>query len=358
MQATNRHIEQKPSHPGKFGIFPLLTIALALLFVLDLALGSVRIPLADVFKSLIGATVAHDSWEKIVMLIRLPRAATAVVAGSALAVSGLQMQTLFKNPLAGPSVLGITAGASIGVALVMLSSGGAASVYLIRELGLGSSWLIIGSATMGAALIMVIILGISIRIRDNVALLIVGIMVGSLAIALISIWQYFSRPEQIQDYLMWTFGSLGGVTNRQLGVLLPIIGIGLVGSFMLSKTLNMLLLGENYARSMGLNIMNARFGIILLTSLLAGTITGFCGPIAFVGIAVPHLCRALFNTSDHRILMPAVILGGAILMIACDIIAQIPGSSMTLPINAITTLIGSPIVVWVVVRKNNLRRAF
>ncbi len=358
MTTSNPHIAQKSLPSGKIGIFPILLLVLFILFLVDLALGSVRIPVGDVFKSLIGEEVKNGSWEKIVTLIRLPKAITALLAGSALSVSGLQMQTLFKNPLAGPSVLGITAGASIGVALVMLTSGGATSVYLIRELGIGSSWLIIVAATAGAALVMTIILGLSIKIRDNVALLIVGIMVGNLAIALISIWQYFSRPEQIQDYLIWTFGSLSGVTNRQLFILLPIIGIGLTSSFMLSKILNTLLLGENYARSLGLNIMNARFGIILLTSLLAGAVTGFCGPIAFVGIAVPHLCRAIFDSSDHRILIPAVILGGSIIMVGCDIIAQIPGNIMTLPINAITTLIGSPIVVWVVIKKNNLRRSF
>ena len=307
---------------------------------------------------LTGISSENELWEKIIFIIRMPKAVTAILAGSALAVAGLQMQTLFHNPLAGPSVLGITAGASLGVAMIMLTGGGVASIYAIRELGLGGSWLIVIASAVGAALVMILILMLSIKLRDNVSLLIVGIMVGNITISLVSIWQYFSDPEQIQDYLMWTFGSLGGVTSSQLKIFTSVVVIGLFLTFFNSKALNTLLLGENYARSLGLNVMFARTLIILTTSILAGVVTGFCGPIAFVGIAVPHLARTLLGTSDHRVLIPATMVLGAALMLGCDIIAQMPGSQMVLPINAITALLGSPVVVWVIVKRRNLRMAF
>jgi iron complex transport system permease protein len=283
---------------------------------------------------------------------------SAILAGTALAVAGLQMQTLFHNPLAGPSVLGITAGASLGVAVIMLTSGGAASIYAIRQLGIGGSWMIVIASVLGAALVMAFILLLSIRLKDNISLLIIGIMVGNITISVVSIWQYFSEPEQIQDYLMWTFGSLGGVTSGQLNIFSIVVVAGLLLTFLNSKALNTLLLGENYARSLGLNVFQTRTVIIITTSLLAGAVTGFCGPIAFVGIAVPHLSRALLGTSDHRVLIPATLILGAALMLFCDIIAQMPGSQITLPINAITALLGSPVVVWVIMKKRNLRTAF
>lgn len=278
--------------------------------------------------------------------------------GSALSVGGLQMQTLFRNPLAGPSVLGITAGASLGVAAVMLAAGSVTTIFSVRQLDLGSSWLIIGAATIGAALVLAVILAISFRIKDNVVMLIVGIMVANITIAIVSIWQYFSDPEQIQEYILWTFGSLGGVTNEQLGVLSLIVLSGVLLTFFLSKTLNALLLGENYAQSMGLNIRRSRILIIAVTSLLAGSITGFCGPIGFVGIAVPHLTRSFLNTSDHRVLIPSCVLVGGMLMLLCDIISQVPGSQTVLPVNAITAMIGSPIVIWIIVKRRNLKSSF
>lgn len=329
-----------------------------MLFLLDLGLGSVKIPPFDVLAILTGQESENELWHKIIFMIRMPRALSAVLAGSALAVAGLQMQTLFHNPLAGPSVLGITAGASFGVALVMLSGGGAASIYAIQQLEIGGSWLIVISAALGAGIIMGLILLLSLRIKDNISLLIIGIMIGNISISVVSIWQYFSEPEQIQDYLMWTFGSLGGVTNNQLLIFLGVTVVGLILAFASSKSLNTLLLGENYARSLGLNIKLTRFSLILTTSLLAGAVTGFCGPIAFIGIAVPHIARSVLGTSDHRILIPASLLIGSILMISCDIIAQLPGSQYTLPINAITALMGSPIVVWVIMKNRNLRNAF
>ena len=214
------------------------------------------------------------------------------------------------------------------------------------------------AATLGAAAILVVILAISFRIKDNVVMLIVGIMVANITVAIVSIWQYFSDPEQIQEYLLWTFGSLGGVTNQQLKVLGLIVLIGVVLSMLLSKTLNALLLGEDYAQSMGLNIRRTRIMIIVVTSLLAGSITGFCGPIGFIGIAVPHLTRSFLNTSDHKILIPSTVLVGGILMLLCDIIAQVPGSQTVLPVNAITAMIGSPVVIWIIVKRRNLKASF
>ncbi len=268
------------------------------------------------------------------------------------------MQTLFRNPLAGPSVLGISAGASLGVAVVMLAAGSATSIFAIQQLGSLGSWLIIGAASLGSAAVLLLILLISTRIKSNVTLLIIGLMIGTMTIALVSIWQYFSNPEQIQDYLIWTFGSLGGVYGTQLLILSAVVAAGSILAFALSKSLNGLLLGERYAQSMGFSVQQIRFWVIVSASLLAGSVTAFCGPIGFVGVAVPHLARSLFNTNNHRILIPATLLTGAVLMLACDIVAQLPGSSTTLPISAVTSLVGSPVVIWVIVRQRNLQKSF
>lgn len=347
-----------PSLAPRGGMMVVMLLLLTALFLLDIALGSVHIPLGSVVEILLGNGSDSVAWEKIVTTIRLPKAATAVIAGAALSVSGLQMQTLFRNPLAGPSVLGISAGASLGVAVVMLASGGAANTFAIRQLGLGGSWLIVLAATAGAMAVLLVVLAVAVRIKDNVVLLIVGIMVGNITVSVISIWQYFSAPEDIQDYLIWTFGSLGGVFGSQLVVLSVVVAVGLLISFASSKPLNVMLLGESYARSLGMGAFSIRIFVILATSLLAGSVTGFCGPIGFIGIAVPHLARAILNTSDHRFLMPSSCLMGAILMLVCDIIAQMPGTQSTLPINAVTALIGSPVVIWVIVRQKNLKSSF
>jgi iron complex transport system permease protein len=339
---------------NKIKILILLGIII-LAFLLDVALGSVHIPLREVIKVLFTADQGNEGWIYIIQKIRLPKALTAIIVGCGLSVSGLQMQTLFRNPLAGPSVLGITAGASLGVALVMLSTGTITSIYTIKELGISGSWLIIISSSLGAALIMLIIVTISSSLRDNVIVLIIGVMIGNITLSVISIWQYFSSPELIKDYLMWTFGSLGGVTGSQLLLLALVVLIGLLISFFSSKLLDALLLGDNYARSMGLTVNRARLLIVGSTSLLAGGITAFCGPIGFIGIAVPHLARALFNTSNHRMLIPVCCLIGTALMLVCDIIAQLPGSQTVLPINVITALVGSPVVIWVIAGPTKLR---
>jgi iron complex transport system permease protein len=333
------------------GLFLLLVIA----FLLDVAIGSVRIPLKEVCKILFSIRTGNPTWQYIMVNIRIPKAFTAVLAGCGLSVSGLQMQTLFRNPLAGPDVLGITAGASLGVALVMFAGGSITTLYTIRELGLSGSWLIIAAACLGAAGIMMIVVAVSGAVKDNVMMLIIGVMIATITLSLISIWQYFSSPELIKDYLMWTFGSLGGVAGDQLSILSIAVVAGLIISFLSSKMLDAMLLGENYARSMGLSAQRARIVIICATSLLAGSVTAFCGPIGFIGIAVPHMARSLFNTSNHRILIPACCLIGTLLMLVCDMIAQLPGSQTVLPINVITALIGAPVVIGVILRSNNRR---
>lgn len=347
---------------SKAGIRPLylslLLGAVVLLFLINIALGSVDIPLNEIIQILLGGEASHEAWQKIVMNIRIPRAVTGILAGAALSIGGLQMQTLFRNPLAGPSVLGITAGASLGVAVVMLASGTITTIFAIQQLSVLGSWLIIGAASIGSAAVFLLILVISFKIRDNVTLLIIGLMIANVTIAIVSIWQYFSNPEQIQDYLIWTFGSLGGVPLNQLGIMSLIVLMGSIIAFGLSKSLNGFLLGDNYAQSMGLSVTSTRIWIIVSTSLLAGGITAFCGPIGFVGIAVPHLTRSLFGTNDHRVLIPATFLMGALLLLACDIIAQVPGSATTLPISAVTSLVGSPVVIWVIIKRKNLQASF
>lgn len=324
-------------------------------FVLDIALGPVRIPPGAVVRILFARAAEPGSWAFIVNQIRLPKALTAVLVGSGLAVSGLQMQTLFRNPLASPSVLGISAGAGLGVAALLLAGGSAASVAIIRQLGLGGSWALVMAATAGAGLVMALVLGLSARVRDNVVMLIVGMMISSLSVAIVSLWQYFSAPEQIQEYLLWTFGSLGGVVGPQLAVLALAVGAGLLLAFASAKPLNALLLGENYARSLGLTVGRSRTLIIASTSLLAGSITAFCGPIGFIGIAVPHLVRGLLGTADHRILLPAACLAGAALMLLCDCLTQLPGSQTALPVSIVTSLLGAPVVLWVVLRRQGIR---
>ncbi len=348
------HPENQVGHIAMYGLLLLV----ALCFILDVALGSVPIPLREVVSILSGHGSDNAAYIYIIEKIRLPKALTAVMVGCGLSVSGLQMQTLFRNPLAGPSVLGITSGASLGVALVMLSTGSITSLYTIKELGISGSWLIVLASTLGAAFILLLILAISARLKDNVIMLIVGVMIANITISIISIWQYFSAPEQIKEYLMWTFGSLGGVTETHLYVLASVVAFGLILSFSSSKLLDALLLGENYARSMGLTVNRARLLIIMSTSILAGGITAFCGPIGFIGIAVPHLARSLFHTSDHRALIPYCCLTGTALMLLCDIIAQLPGSQTVLPINVITALIGSPVVIWIIISRNSLRASF
>lgn len=336
----------------------LLAIGVIMALIADITWGSVSIPTSEVLSVLVGRTATDEIWNDILLNIRIPKATTALLAGMALSVSGLQLQTLFRNPLAGPSVLGISAGASLGVASLMLASGQSATLYAIQQTGVGQGWLLVVASSAGAVTVLLLILAVSIRINDNIVLLIIGIMIGNITLSIVSIWQYFSQPEQIRDYLLWTLGSLGSVTPRQLTIFFSLTTVGVIGTFFLSKNLNGLLLGERYARSMGLPILGTRIAIVASTSLLVGLVTGFCGPIGFVGIAVPHLVRSLFNVSDHRWLIPGCCLTGALVLLLCDIISQWPGSSRVLPINAITALFGSPVVIWVILQRRNLSSHF
>ncbi len=338
-------------------VFIGLGIGLVVFFLFSLALGSVRIPLGNVMSILLGDETVRSSWREIVFNIRLPKALTAALAGAALAVSGLQMQTLFRNPLAGPFVLGISAGAGLGVAIVVLTVGAGAAV-LVTGLGFFGSFGLAAAASAGSGLALAVILIVARWVDNSMTLLIIGLMFGYAAGALVSVLVYFSASEAVQSYLIWTFGSFGGVTWTQLQVLAVISFAGLSISILYSKPLNALLLGEHYAASMGLSVRRARFWILSSASLLAGSTTAFCGPIAFLGVAVPHLTRSLLNTSDHRLLLPAVSLAGAILALLSDLFARIPGSSLTLPLNAVTALIGAPAVTWIILRRRNLRSSF
>lgn len=336
-------------------IFIALTLILVLSFVLSISLGSVRIPFGFVLDHFLGAS-DNVVWSNIIQNFRIPKTLTSMLAGSALAISGLQMQTLFRNPLAGPFILGISSGAGLGVALVIFLGfwlGG-----FIELTGIGRSWLLVGAAGLGSFIVLSVVLIASFRIRSGVSLLIIGLMFGSAVSALVSILQYFSQAENIQAYVIWTFGSLGSLSWGELYVMLPVILLSLLFSFLLSKPLNALLLGENYAESLGLNLKRSRMLIIINTSILAGTVTAFCGPIAFIGLAVPHIARMLFNTGNHLLLTPLVILLGSILLVLFDILAQLPGMQETLPINAITSLFGAPFVIWLILRKSNLNYSF
>ena len=326
-------------------------------FLLSLALGSVRIPLGDVVQILLGEAPTKATWATIVLNFRLPKALTAILAGGALAVSGLQMQTLFRNPLADPYILGVSSGASLGVALVMLSTG-AAATKVVGSLGLYGDLGLIIAASLGAALIMGLVLLAARWVQSMLTLLILGLMVGYLASALVSLLIYFSLPERIQTFSLWGAGSFGGVTWGQLQVFAPIILIGLTIAHFLSKSLNALLLGDTYAKSMGVNVQQTRRWIIVSAALLAGATTAFCGPIGFLGVAVPHLCRTIFNTADHRVLIPTSLLLGAAVALLADLIAQLPGSQTVLPINVITSLFGVPVILWMLLRQQQLRATF
>ena len=353
MSLSTEHKTQRASRRViALGLFPLLLAA----FGLSLSFGSVHIPLGDLVDILTGGDASVSAWAIIVHTIRLPKALTAVLAGAALSASGLQMQTLFRNPLADPFVLGINAGASLGVAIVVLAVGSVGGV-LIAGLGILGDLGLVAAASLGAGAVLGCVLLISARVQSAMTLLILGLMFGYAAGALVGILIYFAIPEQIQSYILWTFGSFGSVTWRQMPVFSAAIFTGLSLAFLCVKPLNALLLGENYARSMGLNVKRARVWILVNASLLSGATTAFCGPIAFLGLAVPHLCRSLLHTSDHRVLMPAVTCLGATLALLADLIAHLPGSPYALPLNAVTSLIGAPIVISFILRRKNAIQA-
>ena len=326
-------------------LFIVLSLLLVILFMLDLLVGSVHIPLRDILGAIVGADI-DPATRLIVLDIRLVKAIVAVLAGMALSVSGLQMQTLFRNPLAGPYVLGISSGASLGVAIFILGMPllGVATNSTLSSVGTA------GAAWLGSALILAFVASVSTRIKDIMVILILGMMISSGVSAVVQILQYLSNEEALKSFVIWTMGSLGDVTSSQLMLLLPAVLIGLLVSVAVIKPLNLLLLGEQYARTMGLNVRRSRYLIFLSTTLLAGTVTAFCGPIGFVGLAIPHIARMLFSNADHRILLPASALCGAVVLLTCDIISKF----LTLPINTITALLGIPIVIWVVIRNKSI----
>lgn len=331
-------------------IFMLLIAILIFLFILDIFLGSVFISPTEVLKALFQHT--GTTIETIIIKFRLPKAVTALTAGIALSLSGLMMQTVFRNPIAGPHILGVSAGAGLGVAIVIL--GFSSFIDADSLLGLGN-WLIVISAWAGAGVILLLILFISSRVRDIMIVLIIGFMLASGITAIVSILQYFSNESMLKAYIIWTMGSLGNLSSGQMKVMVLSVIAGVMMNLLIIKRLNALLLGENYARTMGLNIRTSRMLVFVCTSILAGSVTAFCGPIGFIGIAVPHLARNLFRTSDHKILIPASLLIGGSVMILTDIISQLPGSDNIIPVNSVTSLIGIPVVIWVVLhnRKNS-----
>ncbi|MFR4688191.1 MAG: FecCD family ABC transporter permease [Bacteroides stercoris] len=317
-------------------LFAMLAALTLFLFLLDLAVGAVAVPLGDVWAALTGGDCPRAT-AKIILNIRLIKAVVALLAGAALSVSGLQMQTLFRYPLAGPYVLGISSGSSLGVALVVLA-------------GVGSSIGIAGAAWLGAALVLVVIAAVGHRIKDIMVILILGMMFSSGVGAIVQILQYLSKEESLKAFVIWTMGSLGDVTFDQLAVLIPSIIAGLLLAVVTIKPLNLLLFGEEYAVTMGLNIRRSRGLLFLSTTLLAGTVTAFCGPIGFIGLAMPHVTRMLFRNSDHRVLVPGTVLSGASVLLLCDLVSKL----FSLPINAITALLGIPIVVWVVLHNKSV----
>lgn len=328
-------------------LFFSFSALVVVVFFLQLLLGSVSISYLEVVSILTGNATGNEAWRNIVLESRLPAALAALLAGGGLSVSGLQMQTMFRNPVAGPYVLGISAGASLGVAIFIL----AASAFGIHEIHLLSSWSIIIAAAAGAVLIFFINFLISYRLNDVVAILIIGLMIGGGISALIEIMQSFSSNEALKNYVLWTFGSFRYVDLNQSFYLSVVVLVGIVFSLFLSKPLNLLLLGDTYATSSGLNIKRAKVLIVLCTSILAGSVTAFCGPIGFVGLAVPHLARGVFKTADHKILIPACAIVGASICGLCNVIASTPGSDNILPVNAITSLLGAPVVIWIILRQ-------
>jgi len=322
------------------------------MFFASLSLGSVNIPFRDVYVSLTGGQASKATWEYIIINYRLPKSFTAVLVGTGLSISGLLMQTLFRNPLAGPYVLGLSSGASLGVAFVILGAGFLPSFLSSFVL---SSYGIVIASTFGSTMVLLLVLIVSQRLRDTMAILIVGLMFGSFTTAIVSVLTYFSTAEQLQKFTFWSMGSLGNLSWTTLSILAVCVGIGLLLSASSIKPLNALLLGENYAKSMGLNFRKARLIIIFATSILAGSITAFAGPIAFIGLAVPHIAKLTFQTSNHTVLFWSTLFFGAIIMLFCDIVSQMPGFDVTLPINAITSLIGAPVVIWLLIRKRNFQ---
>ena len=321
------------------------------MFLINISLGSINIPVKEVYQSLLHGSCSKESWNYIILNYRLPKAIVVILIGMGLSISGLLMQTLFRNPLAGPYVLGLSSGASLGVAVVLL--GASLLPVTISEFFLSTYGIIIASS-LGSFIVLLSVLVIAKRLRDTMAILIVGLMFGSLTSAIVGSLTYFSSAEQLQKFTFWSLGNLGNLTWNSIVILASCVTIGIVLSVFSIKPLNALLLGENYARSLGINYNKTKYVILFTTSILAGSITAFVGPIAFIGLAVPHIAKLVFQTSNHKILFWSTLLFGALIMLICDSITQIPGTEIVLPINAITSIFGAPIVIWLLVRKRKM----
>lgn len=312
-----------------------LAAAVAVLFVLRLGLGSVSIPASEVFTN------------DLVLKFRLPIAVTCVLAGAALAVSGLLMQTLFRNALAGPDVLGLTSGSSLMVAILILAGNGISMAF-------ATPWTVAIAATVGAAGVFFLVLLISQYVNDNTSLLIIGLMIGATTASVVGVLQYVSRAEDLQAFMIWGLGSVGSTSWDEIIILGAITMLGTALGLFNMKALNALLLGENYASAIGIRVKRARLLILTATSILVGGVTAFCGPIAFVGLAVPHLVRIIVPSTNHKVLLPSVLFGGAALLLLCDILAQLPGSTQVLPLNAVTSMVGAPVVIWLVIKNRKV----
>jgi iron complex transport system permease protein len=330
-------------------IFVLLFVLLFVAFIGDLLTGNAPITPAETWLALFG-TSGDEIIDEIIRNYRLPKAITAAIAGSALSLSGLLMQTLFRNPLAGPDVLGVSAGAGLGVALLTMLSGTIVYPFISA---MGSMAQII-AAIAGAAVVLVLILAVSARIKDSITILVLGMIFGYVASALVTILQSFADPDSLKVFVTWTFGSLGGVTWNKMPFLLVLTAFGILVSLFLQKSLNSLLLGENYAASTGLNIKRIRISIIAIAAVVTGAVTAFTGPIAFVGVVIPHFARTFFGTVNHKTVLPATLLMGSILLLICDIVSQIPLTGRTLPVNAVTAVFGAPMIVWIVLKRKKL----
>lgn len=334
---------------NKKHIFLFLFILLIVVFVTDIFTGNAKISFSEGINALFGSS-GNEITDEIIFNYRLPKAITALLAGSALSVAGLLMQTLFRNALAGPDVLGVSAGAGLGVALLTLLTG--TSLYpVIASLGSMSQVVV---AILGATLVLLLILGVSARINDSVTILVLGMIFGYVASAAITILQSFADPDSLKVFITWTFGSLGAVTWDKIPILFTLVISGVIVVFSLQKALNSLLLGEKYASSIGLNVKKLRVIIIVITAIITGAVTAFTGPIAFIGVVIPHFARSFFGTVNHKTIIPATLLLGAILLIFCDIISQVPISNRTLPINAVTAVFGAPMIVWIVLKRKKL----
>lgn len=332
-------------------LFFLLTLGLVLLFFTNISFGSITIPFKEIYNSLTGGQASKSTWEYIIINYRLPKAITAVLVGMGLSISGLLMQTLFRNPLAGPYVLGLSSGASLGVAFVLL---GASLLPPFLSTVLLSSYGVVLASTIGSSIVLLAVLMVSQRLRDTMAILIVGLMFGSFTSAIVGVLTYFSSAEQLQKFTFWSMGNLGNLSWSAIIILAFCVGIGLLLSLFSIKPLNALLLGENYAKSLGLNFKKTRLIIIFATSILAGSITAYAGPIAFIGLAVPHIAKLVFQTSNHSVLYWSTLLFGASIMLICDILSELPGLEIILPINAVTSIIGAPVVIWLLVKKRKM----